>query len=157
MTTIQDREYVEKIESRFHPTPLGTTVNDLLIASFDDIFNTAYTARMEEELDEIEEGKLAWQDALRGFYGKFSKDLAEATESIKNKKKMSIPTDEICEKCGSEWLSNLKVRPVPGLFDISGVSEYARSFAQDRRRWCRRRSRHRRKFRFASCAGAKWR
>src|SRR6185369_1685592 len=101
MTTIQDREYVEKIEGRFHPTPLGTTVNDLLIASFDDIFNTAYTARMEEELDEIEEGKLAWQDALRGFYGKFSKDLAEATESIKNKKKMSIPTDEICEKCGS--------------------------------------------------------
>jgi len=101
MTTIQDREYVEKIENRFHPTPLGMTVNDLLIASFDDIFNTAYTAKMEEELDEIEEGKLAWQDALRGFYGKFSKDLAEATESIKNKKKMSIPTDEICEKCGS--------------------------------------------------------
>src|SRR5262249_27603782 len=83
------------------PTPLGMTVNDLLVASFDDIFNTAYTARMEEELDEIEDGKLAWQDALRGFYGKFSKDLAEATESIKNKKKMSIPTDEICEKCGS--------------------------------------------------------
>ncbi|HYJ90365.1 MAG TPA: type I DNA topoisomerase [Pyrinomonadaceae bacterium] len=101
MTTIQDREYVEKIEGRFHPTPLGMTVNDLLIASFDDIFNETYTARMEEELDEIEEGKLAWRDALREFYGKFSKDLAEATESIKNKKKMSIPTDEICEKCGA--------------------------------------------------------
>jgi DNA topoisomerase-1 len=98
MTTIQDREYVEKIEGRFHPTPLGTTVNDLLVQNFDDIFNTTYTARMEEELDEIEDGKLAWQDALRGFYGKFSKDLAEATESIKNIKKMSIPTDEICEK-----------------------------------------------------------
>ena len=45
MTTIQDREYVERIESRFHPTPLGTTVNDLLVASFNDLFNTAYTAR----------------------------------------------------------------------------------------------------------------
>jgi DNA topoisomerase-1 len=101
MTTIQDREYVEKIEGRFHPTPLGMTVNDLLVASFDDIFNTAYTAKMEEELDEIEDGKLAWQEALREFYDKFSKDLAEATESIKNKKKMSIPTDEICEKCGA--------------------------------------------------------
>jgi DNA topoisomerase-1 len=101
MTTIQDREYVEKIEGRFHPTPLGMTVNDLLLENFDDIFNTTYTARMEEELDEIEDGKLAWQDALREFYRKFSKDLAEATESIKNKKKMSIPTDEICEKCGS--------------------------------------------------------
>jgi len=101
MTTIQEREYVEKIEGRFHPTPLGMTVNDLLIESFDDIFNTAYTARMEEELDEIEDGKLDWRAALHEFYGKFAKDLAEATENIKNKKKMEIPTDEICEKCGS--------------------------------------------------------
>lgn len=101
MTTIQDREYVEKIESRFHPTPLGTTVNDLLVASFDDIFNTTYTARMEEELDEIEDGKLDWRAALHEFYGKFAKDLENAAEVIKNKKKTSIPTDEICEKCGS--------------------------------------------------------
>ncbi len=101
MTTIQDREYVEKIESRFHPTPLGMTVNDLLLESFDDIFNATYTARMEEELDEIEDGRLNWRDALHEFYGKFSKDLAHATDNIKNKKKMEIPTDEICEKCGS--------------------------------------------------------
>ncbi len=101
MTTIQDREYVEKIEGRFHPTPLGITVNDLLIESFDDIFNTTYTARMEEELDEIEDGKLDWRSALHEFYGKFAKDLAEATENIKNKKKMEIPTDEVCEKCGA--------------------------------------------------------
>src|SRR6266853_2842602 len=78
MTTIQDREYVEKIEGRFHPTPLGMTVNDLLIASFDDIFNETYTARMEEELDEIEDGKLNWRDALHEFYGKFAVDLEKA-------------------------------------------------------------------------------
>jgi DNA topoisomerase-1 len=101
MTTIQDREYVEKLEGRFRPTPLGTTVNDLLIASFDDIFNTAYTARMEDQLDEIEEGKLDWRDAMRGFYEKFASDLKIAEESIKNKKKASIPTEHICEKCGS--------------------------------------------------------
>lgn len=101
MTTIQEREYVEKIEGRFHPTPLGITVNDLLVASFDDIFNTAYTAQMEEELDEIEEGRLDWRSALHEFYGKFSRDLAHAAETIKNKKLTSIPTDEICEKCGS--------------------------------------------------------
>ncbi len=101
MTTIQDREYVEKIEGRFHPTPLGTTVNDLLIANFDDIFNTAYTARMEEALDEIEDGKLDWRTALHGFYGKFSKDLETATETIKTMKKTSIPTDEVCERCGA--------------------------------------------------------
>jgi len=104
MTTIQDREYVEKIESRFHPTPLGTTVNDLLLESFDDIFNSAYTARMEEELDEIEEGKLGWREALHEFYAKFRKDLEHATENIKGKKKMSIPTDETCEKCGSRMV-----------------------------------------------------
>lgn len=104
MTTIQDREYVEKIEGRFHPTPLGMTVNDLLVESFDDIFNERYTARMEEELDDIEEGKLQWQDALREFYGKFSKDLEIAAETIKGKKKMSIPTDEVCERCGSRMV-----------------------------------------------------
>jgi len=104
MTTIQDREYVEKLEGRFHPTPLGMTVNDLLIESFDDIFNATYTARMEEELDEIEDGKLAWQDALREFYGKFAKDLEVAAETIKGKKKMSIPTDEICEKDGARMV-----------------------------------------------------
>ncbi|MET0753390.1 MAG: type I DNA topoisomerase [Pyrinomonadaceae bacterium] len=101
MTTIQDREYVERVESRFHPTPLGTTVNDLLVASFADLFNETYTARMEENLDEIEEGKLNWRTALRDFYDKFSVDLKNAEESIKTRKKASIPTDEICEKCGA--------------------------------------------------------
>ena len=83
MTTIQDREYVEKIEGRFHPTPLGMTVNDILVASFADIFNTAYTARMELALDDIEEGKLDWRNAMRGFYDRFSKDLENAAETIK--------------------------------------------------------------------------
>jgi DNA topoisomerase I, bacterial len=101
MTTIQEREYVEKIDGKFHPTPLGTTVNDMLVASFDDIFNETYTARLENQLDEIEEGKIDWRTALRGFYEKFSKDLSKAEESIKNKKKTAIPTDEICEKCGA--------------------------------------------------------
>lgn len=101
MTTIQDREYVERLEGRFHPTPLGTTVNDLLVASFVDLFDTRYTAQMEDRLDEIEDGKLNWRDAMRAFYDKFAVDLKSAEESIKNKKKVSIPTDEICEKCGA--------------------------------------------------------
>ena len=101
MTTIQDREYVERIEGRFHPTALGTTVNDVLVAGFTDLFNPTYTARMEEELDEIEEGKVNWRNALREFYDKFSADLKNAEESLKNKKKASIPTDEICENCGA--------------------------------------------------------
>lgn len=101
MTTIQDREYVEKLEGRFHPTALGTTVNDVLVAGFTDLFNPTYTARMEEELDNIEEGKIDWRDALRNFYGKFSVDLKSAEEGLKDKKKASIPTDEVCENCGA--------------------------------------------------------
>jgi DNA topoisomerase I len=101
MTTILDREYVEKHEGRFHPTALGTTVNDLLVASFDDLFNESYTARMEEELDEIEEGKLKWTVALHEFYGKFARDLKLAEKQMKAAKQQAIPTDEICENCGA--------------------------------------------------------
>ncbi|MBC7909309.1 MAG: type I DNA topoisomerase [Pyrinomonadaceae bacterium] len=101
MTTILDREYVEKHEARFHPTALGTTVNDLLVASFDDLFNETYTARMEEALDEIEEGKLKWTTALHEFYGKFAKDLKNAETQMRAAKQQAIPTDEICENCGA--------------------------------------------------------
>ena len=101
MTTILDREYVEKYEGRFHPTALGTTVNDLLVASFNDLFNETYTARMEEELDEIEEGKLKWTAALREFYEKFAKDLKVAEKEMKAAKQQAIPTDEVCENCGA--------------------------------------------------------
>lgn len=101
MTTIQTREYVEKIEGRFHPTALGTTVNDLLVENFNDIFDTEYTAQMEHSLDEIEEGKLDWRVAMRSFYDRFSTNLEQAKENIKGKKKQSIPTDEVCEKCNA--------------------------------------------------------
>jgi DNA topoisomerase I len=102
MSTIQEREYVEKREGRFHPTALGKTVNDLLIeGGFDDLFNETYTARMEEELDEIEEGKLKWTDALHEFYEKFSDDLNKFQKHIKTVKTKDTPTDEVCVKCGT--------------------------------------------------------
>ncbi len=100
MSTIQDREYVEKLEGRFHPTGLGKTVNDLLIeGGFDDLFNVTYTARMEEELDHVEEGKLKWTDALHEFYDKFKSDLGEFTDYTKKVKDAETPTDEVCLKC----------------------------------------------------------
>src|SRR5882672_7956499 len=102
MTTIQAREYVEKLEGRFHPTDLGKTVNDLLIeGGFDDLFNETYTARMEEELDSIEEGKLKWTDALHEFYGKFADDLNKFKKHVKDIKVVEIPTEEVCLKCGT--------------------------------------------------------
>ena len=108
MTTIQDREYVERVDSRFHPTALGMTVNDLLVeGGFDDLFNVSYTARMEQELDEIEEGKLKWTDALAEFYGKFARDIKAFETYVKGRKQQAIPTDEVCENCGSPMVIKL--------------------------------------------------
>jgi DNA topoisomerase-1 len=108
MTTIQDREYVERVEGRFHPTALGTTVNDLLVeGGFNDLFNESYTARMEQELDEIEEGKLKWTDALGEFYEKFARDLKAFEGYVKGRKQQAIPTDEKCENCGSPMVIKL--------------------------------------------------
>ncbi len=63
LSTIQEREYVKKDGGRFSPTELGMVVTDLLLECFDDIFQVRYTARMEEELDEIEDGKRDWRAA----------------------------------------------------------------------------------------------
>jgi DNA topoisomerase I len=102
MSVIQDREYVEKVEGKFRPTELGAIVNDLLVESFADLFNVQYTARMEEELDEVEDGKLAWTAALKGFYDKFTVDLKVAQQRMRDVKRQEILTDEVCDKCGSK-------------------------------------------------------
>ncbi|MGA2814137.1 MAG: type I DNA topoisomerase [Candidatus Acidiferrum sp.] len=78
ISTIVEREYVRKDQGRFTPTMLGERVSILLVKSFDDIFDVTFTARLEEELDEIEEGKLAWRDAVREFWEKFVVDLDKA-------------------------------------------------------------------------------
>ena len=101
LTTIQDREYVTKDQGKFRPTELGTVVTDLLVKHFEDIFDVQYTARMEEELDEVEDGKMTWVEALDEFYKKFEKDLKKASKNMENLKRQEIPTDEVCEKCGS--------------------------------------------------------
>ena len=100
LSTIQEREYVGKEGGRFLPTELGMVVTDLLLESFDDIFDVTYTARMEEELDEIEDGKLDWRAALSEFYERFDKDLKHAEEHMTNVKRMEKPTGQACDKCG---------------------------------------------------------
>ena len=79
---IEQREYARKQDRRFIPTPLGRLVVDLMKEGFEDFFQTEYTARMEEELDEVEEGTIDWRQALRDFDGKFSKDRDAARKKM---------------------------------------------------------------------------
>ncbi|HKT46761.1 MAG TPA: type I DNA topoisomerase [Candidatus Acidoferrales bacterium] len=99
ISTIVEREYVKKDQGRFTPTMLGERVSALLVKAFDDIFDVTFTARLEEELDEIEEGKLSWRDAVREFWEKFIVDLGKADEHMVSYK-AGIPTGKKCEKCG---------------------------------------------------------
>jgi len=101
LSTIQERQYVQKLGGKFVPTEIGLVVTDLLVENFQDIFDVQYTARLEAELDEIEEGKEKWQDTMAEFYKKFQKDLKYAEKHMENIKRMEKPTDEKCEKCGA--------------------------------------------------------
>jgi DNA topoisomerase-1 len=101
LSTIQERQYVQKLGGKFTPTEIGLVVTDLLVENFRDIFDVAYTAGLEEKLDEIEEGKEKWTDTLAEFYKKFTKDLKYAEKHMENIKRMEKPTDEKCERCGA--------------------------------------------------------
>ena len=101
LSTIQERQYVQKLGGKFTPTEIGLVVTDLLVENFRDIFDIAYTAGLEEKLDEIEEGKEKWTDTLAEFYKKFTKDLKYAEKHMENIKRMEKPTDEKCENCGA--------------------------------------------------------
>jgi DNA topoisomerase-1 len=99
LSTIQEREYVKREGGKFVPTDLGMIVTDLLVESFNDIFDVNYTARLEGDLDDIEDGKITWTAALADFYGRFHKDLEEAERSMRDVKRTEIPTDKICDRC----------------------------------------------------------
>jgi DNA topoisomerase-1 len=99
ISTIIEREYVTKEQGRISPTMLGERVSTLLVKSFEDIFDVSFTARLEEELDEIEEGKLPWREAVKEFWEKFAVDLDRAGDEMLSYK-AGIPTGKKCEKCG---------------------------------------------------------
>ena len=99
ISTIVEREYVTKDQGRFSPTMLGERVSVLLVKSFEDIFDVGFTARLEEELDEIEDGKLGWRTAVKEFWDRFIVDLDKADGEMLSYK-AGIPTGQKCEKCG---------------------------------------------------------
>ena len=106
INTIQDREYVVKLpptgrSGRFYPTEIGMVVTELLVKNFPYIFDTQYTAKLEEELDSVEDGTEKGRDLLTGFYGHLSEELEHAGEKMEDVKRMEKPTDEVCDLCGS--------------------------------------------------------
>jgi DNA topoisomerase-1 len=104
LSTIQDKEYVEKKENRFFPTDLGKIVTELLLGAFPKVMDVQFTARMEEELDEVEEGKIGWVSVLDEFYQPFKKSLAAAESQMRDVKREETPTELVCEKCGSPMI-----------------------------------------------------
>jgi len=98
--TIQARQYVEQLDRRFHPTEIGMQVNDLLAEHFKDIMDLTYTAKMESELDGVEEHGMDWRVVLGQFYTPFIHDLDEAEKKLPKVELKDEPTDEICPKCG---------------------------------------------------------
>jgi DNA topoisomerase-1 len=101
ISVIQNRNYVIKEENRFKPTDLGILISDLLVQNFDELMDFKYTAHLEEELDEIEEGSKESLSVLQEFYGDFTKDLKKAYDQIENIKVTGLPTDLKCPQCGS--------------------------------------------------------
>ena len=99
LSNIQDREYVEKRENRYYPSELGTVVTELLVGSFPDILNSEFTAAMENQLDDIEEGKADWKKTLSKFWKPFEKTLEIAKKQMKDIKRQEVKTDIVCEKC----------------------------------------------------------
>jgi DNA topoisomerase I len=99
ISTIIEREYVVKEQGRISPTMLGEKVSVLLVKSFEDVFDVSFTARLEEELDEIEEGKLPWREAVKEFWEKFVVDLDRAGDEMLSYK-AGIATGKKCPKCG---------------------------------------------------------
>ena len=99
ITTIQIRNYVEKEEGKFIPTNVGIAVNDFLIGNFSNTFEYAFTAEMENNLDEIANGKLIWNESIGVFWKPFEKILEKVTEKAKRVKIEVEKTDKDCPKC----------------------------------------------------------
>jgi DNA topoisomerase-1 len=100
ITTIIFRGYVIRENKTLFPTELGVLINDIMMENFENIVDVEFTARMEESLDQVEEGKLEWKEILRGFYNPFEQKIIEAEERIGDIEIEDEKSDVICEHCG---------------------------------------------------------
>ena len=104
ISTIQDRGYVEKEDKKLKPTEMAFLVNDLLVAHFPQIVSYEFTAKMEDDLDEISEGKTEWQPVIKEFWDPFKENLDKKYMELDKKELTESKTDEICDKCGKPMI-----------------------------------------------------
>ena len=119
ISTLQDREYVERQDRYFVGTERGQTVNNLLIETFPNIFDVRFTAKMEDELDRIEDGKENWVETVRQFYGSWSDSLRDANSRRRElKRSLQEETEIACEECHRnmvvKWGRNGRFLACPG-------------------------------------------
>ena len=100
ITTIIERRYIEKEQKQLIPTELGKVVNKLLIENFPDIINIEFTAKIEDEFDEIAEGKENWKDVIRTFYGPFESEVEKVEKDLEHVELKDEVSDVPCDKCG---------------------------------------------------------
>ena len=100
ITTILERRYIEKEQKQLVPTELGKIVNKLLTENFTDVINVEFTAKIEEEFDEIAEGKESWKQVIREFYGPFEKEVEKVEKELEHVELAEEVSDVPCEKCG---------------------------------------------------------
>ena len=100
ITTILERRYIQKEQKQLIPTELGKIVNKLLVENFADIVNVEFTAKIEEEFDEVAEGKEKWKTVIREFYGPFEKEVEKVEKELEHVELVDEVSDVPCEKCG---------------------------------------------------------
>lgn len=101
LSTIQDREYVEKIDKKYHPTEIGILVTDMLVENFPEIVDINFTSHIEEEFDDIAEGKIKWVEVMKEFYSPFKQHLKEKEASVEKQVEESTTP---CPHCGKMML-----------------------------------------------------
>ena len=100
ITTILERRYIEKVQKQLMPTELGKVVNKLLVENFSDVVNVEFTANIENQFDNIAEGKENWRKMISDFYGPFEENLEKVEKELEHVEMVEEVSDVKCEKCG---------------------------------------------------------
>ena len=106
ITTILERRYIEKVQKQLMPTELGKVVNKLLVENFSDVVNVEFTANIENQFDNIAEGKENWRKMISDFYGPFEENLEKVEKELEHVEMVEEVSDVKCEKCGRMMVYN---------------------------------------------------